>query len=125
MPQDHKAAAIWFERAAKQGNASAQKNLGSMYEIGEGVPLDHKAAVTWYERAAEQGNTAAQISLGVMYARGEGLLQDYVKAHMWFNIAAANGVSDATVARTKMAELMVPSQIQEAQKLAREWTEKY
>ena len=52
---------------AKQGNASAQFNLGLMYRKGQGVPQDYKTAVKWYRLAAEQGNASAQFNLGVMY----------------------------------------------------------
>ena len=40
---------------AKQGDASAQYNLGVMYGNGQGVPQDYKAALEWYTLAAEQG----------------------------------------------------------------------
>ena len=48
---------------AKQGNASAQHNLGVMYASGRGVPQDYKTAVKWYRLAAEQGYAIAQTSL--------------------------------------------------------------
>jgi hypothetical protein len=50
-----------------------------------------------------------------------GIAQDYVMTHMWFNIADVNGYQDALNKRDSVAEIMTPSQIQEAQKLAREW----
>ncbi len=40
---------------------------------------------------------------------------------MWVNLAAAQGIEDARDARDILAELMTPSQIAEAQRLAREW----
>ena len=45
----------WYTLAAEQGEASAQYNLGFMYNNGEGVPQDDKTAVKWYTLAAEQG----------------------------------------------------------------------
>ena len=48
-------AITWFRRAAEQGFAEAQFNLGVMYANGHGVPQDDAMAVTWYRRAAEQG----------------------------------------------------------------------
>jgi hypothetical protein len=50
-----------------------------------------------------------------------GVLQDYVRAHMWFNLSAAQGYQDAVKNRDMVALRMTPSQIAEAQKLAREW----
>jgi TPR repeat protein len=74
----------------------------------------------WYTLAAEQGHASAQTNLGLMYANGEGVPQDYVYAHMWWNIAASSGNKKASENRDKVAERMPPSQIQEAQTLARE-----
>jgi hypothetical protein len=44
---------------AKQGNISAQLNLGVMYERGQGVAKDYAEALKWYRLAAEQGNANA------------------------------------------------------------------
>ena len=43
---------------------------------------------------------------------------------MWWNIAASQGDDDAAEYRDKVAKLMTPSQIAEAQKLARECVRK-
>ena len=56
----------WYHKAAAQGNAQAQFNLGSMYFEGEGVPKDPAQAVVWYRKAAEQGDSDAQHNLGVI-----------------------------------------------------------
>jgi hypothetical protein len=44
-----------------------------------------------------------------------------VAAHKWFNLAAVRGVEAAKSWRNQVAAEMLPSQIAEAQKLAREW----
>ena len=62
--QDDQTAVKWYIRAAEQGHASAQSNLGNMYSDGRGVPQDYQTAVTWYIRAAEQGDDIAQYNLG-------------------------------------------------------------
>jgi hypothetical protein len=59
-----------------------------------------------------------------MYGTGRGVTQDYVQAHMWFNLAAAQGRPNAENGRDRIARLMTPAQIAEAQKLAREWKPK-
>ncbi len=46
----------WYRRAAEQGNASAQNNLGFMYDNGQGVPQDYIRAHMWFNLAAAQGN---------------------------------------------------------------------
>ena len=58
------------QRAAEQGDAEAQSNLGFMYVKGQGVPKDEAKAVHWYEKAAEQGHAKAQKNLDVMPQRG-------------------------------------------------------
>ena len=45
----------WYGKAAEQGNAKAQYNLGLRYENGQGVAQDYGKAVEWYTKAAEQG----------------------------------------------------------------------
>ena len=111
----------WYTKAAEQGNAVAQNNLGFMYDNGKGVAQDYKEAVKWYTKAAEQGNASAQSNLGAMYDQGKGVAQDYKSAHMWFNITAANGNSNAVKNRDIVAKKMTPSQIEKAQDMAREW----
>ena len=111
---------------AEKGNAIAQFILGFMYENGEGVSQDYKKAEKWYHKAAEQGDTDAQYNLGELYDNDSlGVTHDYVMSHMWFTIAGVSGYQDALNKRDSVAEKMSPSQIQEAQKLAREWMAKH
>ena len=96
-----------------------------MYDTGLGVPQDAAEAVRWFRLAAEQGHARAQYSLGVMYGTGEGVPQDNVEAHMWLNLAASR-LSGAdrersVGARDRVAELMTPADLSEAQRRAREW----
>jgi curved DNA-binding protein CbpA len=79
-----------------QGNASAQNQLGQLYENGRrGVPQDYVMAQGWYEKAAVQGNGWAQNQLGQMFADGRGVPQNYEKARQWWAQAAALGVAQA------------------------------
>ena len=45
----------WYKRAAEQGVAIAQFQLGAMYEKGQGVPQEFTRAYMWWTIAAEQG----------------------------------------------------------------------
>ena len=47
----------WYRLAAEQGNASAQNNLGAMYNNGNGVPQDYVYAHMWYNIAASSGKS--------------------------------------------------------------------
>ena len=40
---------------AERGYATAQYDLGLMYEKGRGVAQDYRQAAKWYQKAAEQG----------------------------------------------------------------------
>jgi hypothetical protein len=92
---DPELAAGWFYRAAEQGYADAQFNLGLMYANGEGVPQDMEQAVELFKKAAEQGHVDAQNNLGAMYFTGEGVARDEKKAIEWFEKAAAQGNEEA------------------------------
>ncbi len=114
---------------AKQGDAGAQIFLGFMYRKGRGVAQDDAEAVKWYRKAAEQGRANAQNNLGIMYERGQGVPPDYAQAHMWFDLATSRFPpgeyrDKAIKNHDKIAKIMTPAQISEAEKLAREWRPK-
>jgi TPR repeat protein len=62
VPQDSKEAAKWFQRAASQGEANAQFNLGLMHQSGEGMPKDIVRAHMWYSLAARNGDAEAGLA---------------------------------------------------------------
>jgi len=117
---DYATAIKEWKPLAEQGDASAQYNMGLIYEEGHGVIQDYMAANRWYKLAAEQGVANAQSNLGLLYYEGQGVIQDYILAHMWLNISASQGIKNATDNRDIVEKTMTPSQIAEAQKLARE-----
>jgi len=84
--------------------------------------------VKWYRKAAEHGHANAQYNLGNAYCQGQGVPQDYVQAHMWMDLAASGFTVDDqnkySSARDAVAAKMTPQQIDEAQRLAREWKRK-
>jgi uncharacterized protein len=128
--QSDATAAIWYRKAADHGDSEAQNSLGAMYENGRGEPQDYALAAMWYRKAADHGNTTAQKNLGRFYENGRGVPQDYVLAHMWFNLAASGFTiftethDEAVSARDELTAKMTPSQIAEAQRMAREWLQK-
>nr|WP_271873207.1 tetratricopeptide repeat protein [Rubripirellula sp.] len=83
------------KKAAESGDATAQFNLGKMYESGQGVPQDYADAMKWYRLAADQGYAKAQINIGVMYDNGQGVPQDYAEAMKWYRLAADQGFAAA------------------------------
>ena len=59
MDGDFTEALKWYRKAAEQGIAQAQSNLGVMYENGKGVLQDTIAAHMWFNIAAANGNAKA------------------------------------------------------------------
>jgi hypothetical protein len=60
VAQDNAKAVEWYQKAADQGHARAQFNLGVKYANGEGVTQDNTKAVKWYQKAAAQGDENAK-----------------------------------------------------------------
>lgn len=54
VPRNTVEAAKWYRRAAYQGHAHGQNNLGRCYENGWGVAKDLKQAAKWYKKSALQ-----------------------------------------------------------------------
>lgn len=91
VTQNYEEAVKWFRKAAEQGHAGGQCNLGDMYEAGHGVSQNYEEAVKWYRKAAEQGDARGQCNLGDMYIlRGNGI-EDHQKAMKWYRTAAEQG----------------------------------
>ncbi len=91
----HGEAAKWFRKAAEQGHAVAQYNLGAMYYEGEGVVQSDNEAVKWFREAAEQGLAEAQQDLGNLYYTGKVVVQSNNEAVKWYRKAAEQGFIDA------------------------------
>ena len=76
---------------AEQGDADAQKTLGTMYAKGQGVEEDYKEAAKWYLKSAEQGHAGSQVAIAELYEAGQGVTQDNTEAAKWFRKAAEQG----------------------------------
>ena len=131
-------AAKWFRRAAEQGHAIAQNNLGELYSGGVGIPQDEFEAVKWFRCAAEQGLAQAQFALGSRYYGISRLLRkltplapelrsfgdfeitqdiptNHWKAYIWLSLAAENGMEDAKVGQSMAAIELSPAELSLAQ----------
>lgn len=111
-----------LKKAAEQGDAKAQFNLGGCYAFGNGVEKNLCEAVKWYRKAAEQGHAKAQFNLGVCYYYGQGVIQNNIKAYAWFAVASANGDDDATKVLQLLKEEMTPLQVEKAVNLAENYS---
>lgn len=94
LPLDARAAHLWLEVAARQGNAQAQLQLAMRYESGDSVAQDVALAMSWYEKAAAQGLVEAQRILGILYLSGLNGLEGTAREEAgfdWLRQAAAQG----------------------------------
>ena len=68
VPQNDAKAVERVEKLAAQGDATAQNNLGWMYQHGQGVPQNFAKALEWYEKSAAQGHKTACDLLNILRA---------------------------------------------------------
>jgi TPR repeat protein len=121
-------AALWFRKAADQGDAEAQDALGDLYDSDQGGLQDYEQAAFWYRKAADQGYADAQWSLGGLYLDGQGVPRDYAEAYFWYDLAAA-GEQDASdskqvaKSRDEAASHLTPADLSREQERARKWFE--
>lgn len=88
-------ASTWYERAAEQGHANAQRNYADMLMAGKGIETDPELAVSYYEKAAHGGVPEAQFVMGEFYRSGMHRQQDFKKAEYYYTLASENGYTPA------------------------------
>lgn len=115
-----------IRKAAEQGNADAETNLGVIYDNGHGLPQNYSQAVFWWNKAADQGAADAQYLLGTMYYLGRGVPPDAAKAYFWFDLAAAgevDGLNPEEIAKDRdgAASRLTPAELSKMQERARKW----
>ena len=90
-------------RAAAQGNAAAQFNLGVLYENGRGTKADFAKANEWYRKASVQGDALAIGNLGMLYLRGDGVKENKVAGVALLWLSASRDQSPENHARQNLA----------------------
>jgi TPR repeat protein len=91
LPKDDTQAALWYRKAAEQGNPEAQVTFAFDLAQGKGVEKNEAEAVSWYRKAALQGNAVGQNYLAGMLYKGYGVEQNYVEAAIWYRKSAEQG----------------------------------
>jgi len=69
VKQDDREAALWFIKAAENGNVPAQSKLGSLYLSGRGLPQDSSQAYFWTILARASGDGASKVLAPFIAAR--------------------------------------------------------
>jgi TPR repeat protein/uncharacterized membrane protein YhaH (DUF805 family) len=82
---------FWYWKAATNGHADSQTELGDEYRQGHRVEKDLERSEAWYELAAVHGSSLAQYEMGNIYEGGLGVPQDYSRAAKWYRLAADQG----------------------------------
>jgi hypothetical protein len=111
--------AVEYRKAADQGDAEAQYDLGLCYELGSGVPKDEVEAVKWYRKAADQGQADAQARLAYSLITGEGGKQNLIEAYALLNLAGIEN-ENAREARSKLEKVLTSPQQDEGQRRTKE-----
>jgi hypothetical protein len=106
---------------AMAGDASAESNLGFMYEKGLGVPRNPALAVSWYQKSANQGHPPGQYALGRLYYEGVGLRRDPAQAYKWMYLAGRN-YSRAFPYLRMIGNMLTYDQMSEALQRGQMWT---
>ncbi|MDE2268083.1 MAG: sel1 repeat family protein [Betaproteobacteria bacterium] len=119
VPKDYAEAVKWYHKAADQGDANGQNNLGNAYADGKGVPQDYAEAVKWYRKSADQGHPSAQNNLGASYEYGQGVRQNPIVAYALYNLAATGGSKLSVKNRKKLADNLSEAQLEAGQALTR------
>ena len=85
------------KKAAEQGNAKAQTDLGEGYLNGPTAMFDPVEGVKWLRMAADQGYIEAEVTLGSVYENGSSgvIAQDGAEALKQFRRATDQGDPDA------------------------------
>ena len=75
VPEDDKVAVTWYRKAAEQGYARAQFQLGLMYFRGAGVAESVLISIAWLKIAETNGDLQAKDMIRTI-ARGVNLTQN-------------------------------------------------
>ena len=127
--KDPQSAMQHHRKAAELGQIEAMYNLGMAYADGNAGPKDYASALRWLNKAvAHEGQygsnpvrSQAQNALGTLYENGNGVATDLLIAYALYSLAAAAGDLNAKESLSRVAQLLKPEQLVEAQGLSRVW----
>ncbi|MFY7698442.1 MAG: tetratricopeptide repeat protein [Legionella sp.] len=114
VDENYQHAAITYEKAAQAGDATAQFNLGLIYEKGKGIAVDYDKAKALYELAAAHGHPQAMVQLAGLYLNidsKEFAPNQLQRALAWYKKAADLGDRDALYQLGLFAEIGLGSKL--------------
>lgn len=112
---DPSAAIDWYGKAARQGHARAEDNLGLlMFQQG-----DRAGALPYLQRAAERGEPRAQYIVGTALFNGDLTAKNWVRAYALMTRASESGLAQATASLRQMDKYIPQDQRDQAIAMAR------
>ena len=123
--KDDTEAINWITLASDAGHVPAHVRLAYLYDHTPGTLQNEQLAFKFYLKAAMAGDAESQYTIGRRFYEAKGVPRDYVAAYAWFNVSAVNSGNLASRDPSYMRDdvvgkLMMPSKIDEAQKLSRQ-----
>lgn len=107
---DPSAAIDWYGKAARQGHARAEDNLGLlMFQQG-----DRAGALPYLQRAAERGEPRAQYIVGTALFNGDLTAKNWVRAYALMTRASESGLAQATASLRQMDKYIPQDQRDQA-----------
>jgi len=124
------AAAERLGEAAAKGNPEAQRVLGVMHLLGQGVVQDPSMAARWIQSSARLGNAGAQELMSYLHSQGIGVQYDAVQAYAWLKLVSLrtdDPKRSATIqdAIAKLTSSMSDGDLARARALSREYYSKF
>jgi len=106
---------------ARQGDAGAQDDVGTLYAEGRGVKRNYRKAVFWLKKSAAQGNVLGACNLAIEITRGHDVRKDPVVALKW--VAISHALDHLKCFPNDFVDALKPSksQMRRAGKLALAW----
>jgi len=118
-PKNYTESGKWYAKAAGQGIAEAQFQLGvRYYEHAKQAKDNYVKAFSWFYKAGLQGMAEAQYNVALMYQLGRGVPTNRVEAYKWYIISAAQGYTKSLAARENLAGDLPQKDISEGERRA-------
>ena len=114
VPIDQAMAESWYRKAAAQGHAQAEDNLGLILfqqgKKGEALP--------WLEKSVARDERRAELVLGTMLFNGDAVPKDWPRAYALVTRASQQGLPQASQTLAQMDGYLAPEQKQQGTQAA-------
>jgi uncharacterized protein len=118
-PKNYSESGKWYAKAAAQGVAEAQFQLGvRYYEHGKQSKENYRNGFSWFYKAAVQGMAEAQYNVALMYQLGRGVPTNRIEAYKWYIISTAQGYPKSLAARDNLAGDLPRADVAEGERRA-------